>query len=210
MVTPVAGWRHPKHALTAWVSRLRTSSDDIPTVGELSRRAVEAFLGRDGAARLAVEQAARTYEHVTARGDDPQVHAHALVPPVDDIVGVDDLDTARLTVEVDPDQLWGWPLYERWTVEAAQVAVREQAAQCRQLAAAWGRLARDKRLQNVNSTTSEAFQRHYQRQAEPAQARERTERVLGLRPEPVTDCMALVDEQLDREREGRSRGGWSM
>jgi hypothetical protein len=205
MVTPRVDVRHPIHAFTAWVSRLRTAPDDIPTVGELSRRAVEAFLGRDGAQHLAVAQAARAYEHTTTRRDDPQVHTHALVPAVDGIVEFDDLDTARLVVEVDPDEPWGWPLYERWTTEDAETAVREQAARCRQLAAAWGRNARDKRLLRVDPKVCEAYQQYYQRQAQPDQARERTERVLGLRPDPITNCTTRVDE-LDRSQ-GR---GWSM
>jgi hypothetical protein len=206
MVTPRVDFRHPINALSAWVSRLRTSSDDIPTAYEVAQRAVEAFLGRDGAERVAVEQAARTYQHTTSRQDDDQVHTHALVPSVDGIVDFDGLDTSRLTVEVDPDEPWGWPLYERWTPEAAAAAAREQAAQCRQLAAAWGRLARDKRLKRGDPTTSEAFQRHYQREAEPTQARERAERVLALQAEPARRYPMCVDDEFDRAHVRR----WSM
>jgi hypothetical protein len=203
MVTPRVDVRHPIHIFTAWVSRLRTPSDDIPTVGELSRRAVEAFLGRDGAQRVAVEQAAHAYEHTTSRRDDAQVHTHAVVPSVDGIVDVDDLDTSRLVVEVDPDEPWGWPLYQRWTDEDTEAAAREQAAQSRQLAAAWGRLACERRLKGRDASACERYQQRFQRGAEPAQARQRAERVLGLRPDPVTDCAARVDE-LDCVR------GWSM
>jgi hypothetical protein len=204
MVTPRVHFRQPINTLSAWVSRHRTCSDDIPAVGELAQRAIEAFLGRDGAQRVAVEQAARAYQHTTSRQGDEQVHTHALVLPVDGIVDFDDLDTSRLTVEIDPDEPWGWTVYQRWTPEAAVAAAREQAAQCRQLAAAWGRQARDKRLKHGDPTTGESFQRHYQREAEPVQARERAERVLALEAEPITDCTARV-ETLER-----SRGGWSM
>jgi hypothetical protein len=194
MVTPRVDFRQSINTLSAWVSRLRTSPDDIPAVGELTQRALEAFLGRDGAQRVAVEQAARAYEHTTSRQGDEQVHTHALVPPVDGIVDFEDMDVSRLTAEIDPDESWGWPLYERWSPEAAEAAAREQATQSRQLAAAWGRLARDKRLKHGDPTTSESFQRHYQREAEPVQARERAERVLGLRPDPVIGRTACVDE----------------
>jgi hypothetical protein len=205
MVTPRVEFQHPLRAFTAWVSRLHTPADDLPTVGELSQRAVEAFLGRDGAQRVAVEQAARAYQHSTARRDDPQVHTHALVPSAEGIVDFDDLNTSRLVIEVDPDQPWSWPAYQRWTAEDAETAVREQAAQSRQLAAAWGRLARERRLTGRDASVCERYQQHFQRDAEPEQARQRAERVLGLRPDPITDCTAGVEE-LDRSR-GR---GWSM
>jgi hypothetical protein len=195
MVTPGVDFRHPINALSAWVSRLRTSSDDIPTVGELSRRAVEAFLGRDGAERVAVEHAARAYEH-TSRGNDPYVHTHAVVPSVDGIVDLDGLDTGRLTVEVDPDEPWGSSDYERWTAEAAEAAARRHAGSCREAAAIWGRAARDARLDGSDPSEPDGHQRYYQRRSQLQDARERVELQLAVE---------LADDEI-----GRSRGGWSM
>jgi hypothetical protein len=169
MVTPRVDVRHPINAFTAWVSRLRSPSDDIPTVGELSRRAVEAFLGRDGAARLAVEQAARVYQHSTSRREDPQIHAHALVPPVDGLVDVDGLDTARLTAEIDPDEPWGWPTDD----DAAERLIREDNALARRQAATCGRLAMTARMAGKDPRDFEREQRFYQRWPERDEGRER-------------------------------------
>jgi hypothetical protein len=201
MLFPRVDFRHPKKTVTAWVARLRNASDDIPSAYEVAERALEAFLGRDGAERVAVGQAARAYQHTTSRVTDPQVHVHALVPSVDGIVDFDDLDTSRLTVGIDPDEPWGWPLYERWTPEAAEAAVREQAAQCRQLAAAWGRLARERRLKGRDSSQCERFQRRYQLDAEPQRARERAERVVALQAQPATGYPMCVDDEFDRSHE---------
>jgi hypothetical protein len=183
MVTPRVDFRHPINTLSAWVSRLRTPSDEIPTAYEVAQRALEAFLGRDGAARVAVAQAARAYEHTTSRRDDPQVHSHALVPLVDGIVDFDGLDTARLTVEIDPDEPWGWPTDD----DAAERLVRQDNTLARRQAATCGRLAMDARMAGKDPRGFEREQRFYQRWPE----RDR----------------GLVREA---EHQGRWRGGWSM